>query len=408
MKSTPAPLLSFIVLFGLLSACGGSAPDGTPPDLTPDASVSHPDAPATPSDDHDAGRPPPAPGTAGAGGSTPSTAAASLGSLCARSEDCGSGHCTDGVCCDTACDGACESCALTGKLGVCAPVESASDDRCDGASTCDAKGACRKALSWSCVSGTDCASGNCVDGVCCGTSTCGTCQSCGLPDSLGRCAPVSPRTEDGDSACAGNMTCGELGTCVRKNGQSCTASGDCASRQCVDGVCCESACDDGCYACNLAGKEGRCAPLARIEDPAAATSCAGSRYCDIGSDGAPVCLSKLADGVPCTFALQCESGVCGTYYLDADNDGYGAQAVTTCGSHPPVGAAAVGGDCCDSADNVHPGVTEFSKVANACGGFDFNCDGREERVAPSVLPCGGVGQAIVILLGGTDTRVGCR
>ena len=403
MNSTPAPLLSFILLLGLLSACGGPPRDGTLSDLTPDASVSHPDG-------HDDASAPPSsvPDKSGSGGNTPSTSATALGLQCTKDEDCGSGHCADGVCCDAACDGICQSCALTGKLGVCTPVENAKDDSCDGASICDSRGTCRKDLSWTCVSGTDCASGSCVDGVCCSTSTCGTCQSCGLPSSLGHCAPVPRLTDDVDSACTGDMTCGELGTCVRKNGQSCNGATDCASRQCVDGVCCETACDDACYACNLPGKEGRCAPLARVEDPSAALACTGSRYCDVGSDGAPACFPKLADGVACTFAVQCDSGVCGTYYLDADNDGFGTRAVMTCGKTPPAGAAAVGGDCCDADPNAHPGVTTFSYVPSVCGKFDFNCDGLEEKTSRVVAECGSGASFIVRTLGGTDNRVGCR
>ena len=54
---------------------------------------------------------------------------------------------------------------------------------------------------------------------------------------------------------------GEAGT-ARPPGAACTAAADCTSGHCVDGLCCESACADSCQACNLAGSEGRCAPIA--------------------------------------------------------------------------------------------------------------------------------------------------
>ena len=400
MNSTPVPKLLFILL---LVSSPRAAVTRQMRRLTPDAAVSPPDG-----QDGASTLPVSVPDKSGSGGSAPSTVATPLGLQCARDQDCGSGHCTDGVCCDTACDGICQSCALTGKLGACAPVADATDDTCNGASTCDATGACREGLGGPCAAGSDCASGSCVDGICCGSATCGTCQSCGLPGSRGHCAPVPPLTDDVDSACAGDTTCNGLGACDRKNGQACAGATDCASRQCVDGICCATTCEGTCYACNVSGKEGACAPITRVEDPAAATPCTGASYCDAHPDHAPVCLPKLADGVPCTFALQCESGVCGTYYVDADNDGYGLRAVTTCGRRPAPGASAVGGDCCDSAANVNPGITTFSVVPNACGKFDFNCDGIEERVNGKTVPCGTGIRIMLSKLNGIDTRVGCR
>src|SRR5690606_35230410 len=38
--------------------------------------------------------------------------AVELGDGCDRDRQCDSGHCADGVCCDSACLGACEACAL--------------------------------------------------------------------------------------------------------------------------------------------------------------------------------------------------------------------------------------------------------------------------------------------------------
>jgi hypothetical protein len=41
---------------------------------------------------------------------------------CSRDSDCSTGHCSDGVCCNTACGGQCEACDLPGSRGVCVPV----------------------------------------------------------------------------------------------------------------------------------------------------------------------------------------------------------------------------------------------------------------------------------------------
>src|SRR5579885_1910765 len=40
-----------------------------------------------------------------------------IGAVCGCGADCASGFCADGVCCNTACTGACVSCALPGSMG---------------------------------------------------------------------------------------------------------------------------------------------------------------------------------------------------------------------------------------------------------------------------------------------------
>jgi hypothetical protein len=49
----------------------------------------------------------------------------------------------------------------------------------------------------------------------------------------------------------------------RKQGETCTPGVDvCESGNCVDGFCCDTACGDACTACNVAGLEGTCSPVA--------------------------------------------------------------------------------------------------------------------------------------------------
>jgi hypothetical protein len=45
----------------------------------------------------------------------------SNGATCASGIECASGSCTAGVCCGSACSGACESCTLPGQVGTCSP-----------------------------------------------------------------------------------------------------------------------------------------------------------------------------------------------------------------------------------------------------------------------------------------------
>ena len=61
---------------------------------------------------------------------------------CTSGSQCASGFCVSGVCCDSACNGGCGSCNLTGHLGVCTPLTSGTVCRaltgiCDATETCD-------------------------------------------------------------------------------------------------------------------------------------------------------------------------------------------------------------------------------------------------------------------------------
>jgi hypothetical protein len=65
----------------------------------------------------------------------------SLGLTCTTGSQCASGFCVGGVCCDTACNGGCGSCNLSGKVGTCSPVAAGTTCRasagiCDVAETC--------------------------------------------------------------------------------------------------------------------------------------------------------------------------------------------------------------------------------------------------------------------------------
>jgi hypothetical protein len=44
------------------------------------------------------------------------------GAACTSDPDCVSGHCAQGVCCQSTCDGICQSCALPGSAGTCAAI----------------------------------------------------------------------------------------------------------------------------------------------------------------------------------------------------------------------------------------------------------------------------------------------
>jgi PKD repeat protein len=62
-------------------------------------------------------------------------------------------------------------------------------------------------------------------------------------------------------------------------------------------------------------------------------------------------------------------GATATWYLDADNDGFGNAAVSISNCVQPNGYVAQSGDCDDNANSVNPDATEV------CNGIDDNCAG---------------------------------
>jgi hypothetical protein len=153
-----------------------------------------------------------------------------------------------------------------------------------------------KPIGGSCGGPLDCASAYCKDGVCCESACTGKCQTCA---GGGKCTPVTS-APDPDS-CSGTATCDATGTCRRANGQVCTVSGDCASAFCVDGVCCESACNDPCSTCT--DEPGKCLPSV------------------LSSPGRPSCAPARCNGQDLACPARCDKD-------EECADGYGCDSET--------------------------------------------------------------------------------
>ncbi|MBK7887492.1 MAG: putative metal-binding motif-containing protein [Bacteroidetes bacterium] len=69
------------------------------------------------------------------------------------------------------------------------------------------------------------------------------------------------------------------------------------------------------------------------------------------------------------------------YYVDGDNDGYGAGAATS-SCAPIAGSVLVDGDCDDNAAAVNPAATEV------CNSIDDDCDGSIDEGVLVNLLCG--------------------
>jgi Dickkopf N-terminal cysteine-rich region len=267
------------------------------------------------------------------------------GRVCTLGNECQTGFCAQGVCCNTACTGTCQSCSLTATLGACSPVANGATDpqggcQSQGAATCandgfcDGKGACRKFA----------ANTQCVAPVCGGTTPATTpARTC---DGLGVCRPAAAAIPCAPFACNGTAACKAACTvdtdcfgagiicdpktnlCGTKKrlGQTCSTTADCLTGNfCTNSVCCTTATCGGCQSCAVGGSAGSCAPVAPGTTPVPATFCVDQGTASCGTngkcDGASGC-QKYANGTTCsaqscpaltstlTSAGTCAAGVC--------------------------------------------------------------------------------------------------
>lgn len=168
-----------------------------------------------------------------------------------------------------------------------------------------------------CTTGDDCRSGDCQEGFCCAASCSASCKTCVA--NTGACVAVLKA--DDPSSCTGANTCDAAGACKKKNGQLCGGAGECASGFCVDGTCCDRACNGQCEACNVTGVAGSCAPIA-------GTPRGGRPACNaVGSTCGGTC--NGADGASCAYpgaVTTCGSSCAGEKLTLSTCDGRGACA----------------------------------------------------------------------------------
>jgi MYXO-CTERM domain-containing protein len=188
------------------------------------------------------------------------------GTPCGGNVDCDSSNCIESVCCDTACSGTCQSCREAykgaGPDGICGAAKVGlacgattcingvqTGDQCTAASTCTA-------------SSTPCAPYLCAD-----ANTCAV-----------QCTT--------DSQCKSGSFCSKTGKCQNKAnlGGICKESKECLSGQCIDWVCCDTACGGN-----------------------VATDCNGCSLA-VGASADGTC--TLLDNTPCDVNGTCSAGVC--------------------------------------------------------------------------------------------------
>jgi hypothetical protein len=373
--------------------------------------------------------------------------AGASGDPCSGGADCANGFCSDGVCCDQACDGACDSCSVAagaaqdgtckvsskGAAGTpaCATlacngvnatcVACAHDGECTPDHYCAANGSCQPQVAQgdSCDprAGKDCkeascdvcATGNCADGVCCDQACTDACVACalaltGTPD--GQCAPV-PADQDPKDKCAEGSnyptSCLSDGLC---DGQGncrdfAKPSTPCGDTQCAKGSVSGKLCD-GSGTCST--DSASCAPYvcgtdACTSDCQVDDDCAASGYCLNGT-----CQTKKDPGKACGSAVQCASNFCTDgVCCEAACDGQCEVCSDAGACEPVLGDPRAGRPACSGDPDVCGGTCDgqtrdhctYPSSAQLCGSSCADgqqlpsvCDAEGACVESSAIPCG--------------------
>ena len=293
-----------------------------------------------------------------------------LGGACNDNSECEMGNCASGVCCNSACSGACQTCD-TGQCrmvaaGVKDPRNRCQDQgapSCGTDSMCDGAGGCRKYSA----------------GTLCKAQSCDSSANKEIPRSecngAGACNPVGSGTECGagkcngmscSSSCTNDSQCTAPNTCVNLTCQlkplgstGCAAGGQCAAGTvCVDNVCCENACSGACKSCST----GRClnTPSGQADPrsmctPSAANKCSTTSACD----GAGSC--SVRPGSTCCGDSDCTSAPANTRGSCVSN-----ACTYPCANLSCKGVCLAAGQCC--ADSDCPTATTSGKCNDATKG----------------------------------------
>ena len=238
----------------------------------------------------------------------------SAGAICTADNQCGTGHCTDGVCCAVSACGTCQACNLSGT-GTCATVANGNPEPnglCPTSTTCGNTGLCSAGVCQQASTAVQCGNASCTGSTLTPAAFCSGSGTCASPGTVSCGAYVCgtnacKATCASDSDCTtGNYCTGTNGSCVAKKapGNACTADNQCGTGHCTDGVCCSVSACGTCQACNLSGT-GTCAAVAN-GNPEPNGLCPASPPC--GNTG-------LCSGGACqqaSVSVMCSAAFCST------------------------------------------------------------------------------------------------
>lgn len=225
------------------------------------------------------------------------------GKACKGMDDCSSGQCVAGVCCDSACSNTtsgtkCESCTLPGQVGTCTKMPSGVDGSpsCGMGSACNGAGVCQATMGKGtigavCNGDGNCANTHCKLGACrlraneycntnveCDTDFCSPQHKCAMCANDIECAPA--QCVGGNCKLPNTALCGSDGDCEIDKctnrfcglqiGVSCTTEAECGSHRCANGSCAV------CFGNSDCGANGACFAAICLAFP--------GDYCGSGTD----------------------------------------------------------------------------------------------------------------------------
>src|SRR4051812_42442119 len=174
----------------------------------------------------------------GAKDTAPDTAKKDRGEVCAQDSECNLGHCVDGVCCESACAGTCESCAEDNQKGTCVAISGkprgTTRPSCAGTGT-TCGGTCDGMNRLACVYPDEqvvCVPARCDSGIAYGAASCDRAGACRTPTS----AACGSNPCESPTACSGGCSSGGSGTACPAT-QFCNAAGACEPKTTNGGAC---------------------------------------------------------------------------------------------------------------------------------------------------------------------------
>lgn len=179
--------------------------------------------------------------------------------------------------------------------------------------------------------------------------------------------PLDGGTQPADAGCApGTMGCG-----LSPKGTPCGSPSECQNGFCVDGVCCDSACNGHCMTCIAVGKIGKCTDAPSGTDP--------ESECGAGLCGSGACVLTCTTNAQCKTGATCKQGTC-AFTGTTKANGESCAAGTDCAT-----GFCVDGVCCASACN---GPCQACSTA-AGASVNGSCGSRPNTTVcrPAAGPC---------------------
>jgi hypothetical protein len=186
-----------------------------------------------------------------------------------------------------------------------------------------------------------------------------------------RCTEMARACGPSDRECPTGCPAGQDPDCRKARGQPCDNGNECVDGNCADGVCCNTACNDGCRSCRNSGRVGTC------------SAPSNSEVCGSGPNG--------GNGADDNCNGQVDEGCCGgsgdACCSDRLAERFGCESGLTCGgtggSRRCVSCGGSGQPCCN-------GAAIFNTCRQSGNGNFLTCSLNTNP--PSCIRCGGLNE----------------